>query len=174
MAIEIIIEDGTGLTNSNSYAAVTDARAYAVNRGVALSAADDVVAAQLILAMDYLENFRDRYKGSRNTTLQALSWPRKGADLYDDVAYHNEIWFPCNAIPKALVAAQCQLVIEQFNGTGLLPTTTGQFTKSEKIGPITTEFSEILGTTQQPEMPAVKALMKNLLDYRGPLMNMRG
>lgn len=174
MPISLITEDGSGLSNSNCYVGIADARAYALNRGVALSATDDVVASQILLATDYLETFRNRYKGARVSITQALSWPRCGADLYDDVAYKNLVWFPDNSIPQQLISAQCQCVIEQANGIVLLPTTTGQFIKSQKIGPIQTDYSETLGTTQQPEMPAVKALLRNLIVFMGPLANRRG
>lgn len=174
MTISLIVEDGSGLSNANCYVGVDDARDYATNRGVTLSGTDDAVAVQILLATDYLESFRDRYKGARVSITQALSWPRVGADLYDDVAYKNLVWFPSDAIPKELIAAQCQAVVEQANGIVLMPTTSGQFVTQETVGPLTTKYSEVLGTSQQPFMPAVKALLRNLIIFTGLLRNMRG
>ncbi|WBF76993.1 hypothetical protein PSV3_00292 [Septimatrevirus PSV34] len=52
MAITIVVEDGSGVTNANSYVSVADARIYASNRGVELPLDDDELAAMLIRSTD--------------------------------------------------------------------------------------------------------------------------
>lgn len=160
MAIAIIIEDGTQVVNANSYVDLATVRSYALNRGVALSVTDDVVAAQLILAKDYIESKNDEFVGSRVTTTQVLSWPRQNVLQFDGS------FLPTNTIPQALKDAQCQLVIEQFNGIVLMPTTdpaSGGFVTHEKVDVLETTYSERVGTTREPIMRAVDALLKTLL-----------
>lgn len=161
MASTLIIEDGTGIEDANSYADASEARAYATLRGIALPAVPssgvDPVEPWLIKAADYLESLNYIY--FKATTDQALSWPRKVKS--DDVDPDLYI------LPTLLIKAQCQLVIEQFNGIDLMPTTAGgrdgQFVVREKIDVIETMYSEKLGTLSTPTMPAVNALLRDLV-----------
>lgn len=72
MAITIVVEDGSGVTNANSYVSVADARIYASNRGVELPLDDDELAAMLIRSTDYLEAQACRFQGKPTSTTQAL------------------------------------------------------------------------------------------------------
>ena len=57
----IVVEDGSGKTDSNSYIDEAGLTTYATDRGITLTAADDAAkAALLIQAMDYIEqkNFK--------------------------------------------------------------------------------------------------------------------
>src|ERR1035437_561171 len=110
----LTIEDGSGVADANSYVDAADARTYAAARGVVLSVTDSVVETQLILAMDYLEALD--YIGAQVNNTQVLSWPRKNIIIDPDTP------FPTNEIPPNLIAAECQLVVEQFNGINLQPT----------------------------------------------------
>src|ERR1044072_1066406 len=100
MAITIIVEDGTGVTDANAYVDVAAARAYAEQRGVTLPADDDVIAAWLIQATDYLESFACKYQGRKTDCAQSLQWPRKCVVICCAP-------FPDNEIPKQLKSAQC-------------------------------------------------------------------
>ncbi|WEM33665.1 head-tail adaptor [Pseudomonas phage PSA-KC1] len=64
MAITIVVEDGSGVTNANSYVSVADARIYASNRGVELPLDDDELAAMLIRSTDYLKRRRAAIKAA--------------------------------------------------------------------------------------------------------------
>ena len=54
MAITITVEDGSNVANANSFVTIAEARSYAVERGVTLSATDDDVAVQIIKAKTIL------------------------------------------------------------------------------------------------------------------------
>lgn len=154
-----VIEDGTGKSDANSYISSDDAKAYALARGVTLPSDID---AKLTLAMDYLES-RD-YVWARATTTQALSWPRKHQGwLCNDPAQ----WW----MPAEIAKAQAQLVIEQFNGVVLQPTTPGgvdgRFVIREKVDVIETTYSERLGTLDTPTMRAVDALLRHVVVLGG-------
>lgn len=158
----LIIEDGSGVTGANSYIDAAGARAYATARGVTLDPSDAVVEAQLINAMDYLEGLN--YKGSPVSVTQALEWPRKNT-VY---AFDPTTPFPSNQIPVSLVDAQCQLVIEQANGIDIEPTVAGNGGVAgaiieDKVDVLTTRYSDKIGTTSEPIMPKVNALLRGLV-----------
>ena len=92
----ITVEDGTGLTTSNSYATVVEANTYHVDvlNSTAWDASADPEAA-LIMATRLLDE-KVKWRGSRNSRAQALRWPRS-------YVYAN------NAIPQWLKNATAEL-----------------------------------------------------------------
>lgn len=153
----LVIEDGTGKADSNSYVEVSEAQAYATARGITLPADESL----LIKAMDYLEAQRARYQGAKtNPGVQALQWPRTGVIL--DCSYA----LPDNVIPVELKNAQMQLALEVFAGNTLLPSSDGRVVKREKVDVIEREFmtGSDLGTggLPSPSFPAVEALLAPL------------
>lgn len=153
----LVIEDGTGMSNANSYGSLAGARNYASDRGITLSTDDTVVNGQLVNATDYLESFD--YVGLQKTNTQSLSWPRTG------VVYPDGSDFPTTAIPSKLVAAQYQAVIDQFNGVELEPSidfSDGSIIE-EKVDVLLTKFSENRNTSHQPFLPKVYNLIQGLL-----------
>lgn len=155
----LVVEDGTGVANANTYVDATDARAYALARGVVLSAVDAAVEVQLTLAMDYLEDLD--YIGAQVSNTQALSWPRKNILIDPDTP------FPSNEIPSNLIAAECQLVVEQASGINLQPsynlTGGAGAILEERVDVLDTKYSEKIGTTAEPVMPKVIALLRHLV-----------
>lgn len=149
MAVTLVVEDGTGKADANTYVSLADVRAFATQRGISVSSDDDVLGAQIILAADYVEGFT--YEGERATDEQALSWPRECTDFDEDV------------IPPSLMRAQTLLVIEQAQGVNLFPTaTSGKFVKRRKVGPIETEYSENINVDGRPSFPQVDRLLEPL------------
>lgn len=77
----LIVEDGTGLANANSYASLTEANAYHDARLHALewtAATDATKEKALALATTTLDAMVV-WQGDRMTGEQALAWPRSGA-----------------------------------------------------------------------------------------------
>jgi hypothetical protein len=159
MSIAIIIEDGSIVTNANSFVTIAEARSYALQRGVELSAIDDEVAAQLIKASDYLESFAEKYKGEMVSFEQFLQWPRLGVYLYN-----SETEFPSNLIPKELKNAQCAVVLAIAEGVEIMPNySNADFVIEETVGPITTKYADPVKTGVLPTLTAVDALLQPLL-----------
>ena len=161
MPATLIVEDGSGVTNANSYETVAGVRAYALNRGIVLSAVDNDVIVQLITACDYLESFADQYVGQPVLYTQALSWPRQM------VQFDPNTPFPTNAIPTQLIQAQDEAVIAIFQGITLQPDVDysgGGYLIEAKVGPIISKYSEKIGTTSEPILPKVMAKLKMLLN----------
>jgi hypothetical protein len=103
--MSIVIEDGTLVSGANSYVSLTDARAYAVARGVTLPADNDDAEAVLLKAVDYLESFDSRYKGERVDRDQSLAWPRSGVTI-------EGFEWDSTEIPRQVLNAQLALVVE--------------------------------------------------------------
>lgn len=160
--MEIVVEDGTGLPNANSYSDVTEARDFAQARGVTLGN-DEAVKAFLISAMDWLEI--KSYKGTPTfPDVQALAFPRTGI-LWDCRV------LPGNLIPRALKSAQLQLVVEQSRGLALMPATDGTVVKRKKTDVLEKEFfsAQELGLSGAPvpSFPMVNALLEGLISTSG-------
>lgn len=168
----LIVEDGTGLSNSNSYVSEDEAREYAEARGVELPDGDAEVAAMLISAMDYLEAQRSRFQGSKtHPGVQALQWPRVGVVL--DCSYI----LPDNIIPSELKQAQMALAMEVNAGRQLLPSSDGRVVKKEKVDVIEREFmtGQDLGRTglPAPTFPLVDGLLAPLFAACGGGFSLR-
>jgi hypothetical protein len=178
----LLIETGAGVAGANSYgvagagattnaaATLAAARAYALDRGVILSADDAVVTAQLIHGTDYIESYARQFVGSPASVTQGLSWPRVS------VLQSDSSIFPSNELPQPLLNALYQLCIDQNAGTVLMPTTDpavdGGFVIEEAVGPISTKYSERIGTTKQPVLRAFDAIISALL-YTSSLIGVR-
>ena len=85
----IIVEDGSNVPNANSYASLADIRAYALNRGITLSATDSVLEPMVFKSMDYIESVGANFQGTQTYTAptytaQSLQWPRS-AILYQSL-----------------------------------------------------------------------------------------
>lgn len=147
----LIIEDGTVISDANSYVTVAEVRAYALARGITLSTTDSDVEVYLIKAGDYLNSI-DNFRGDAVEFEQSMKWPRSNV-------YVGLYPVASDAIPTAIKKAQMQLVLHLADGIDLNPITTGNFIKREKIGPLETEYSENINTDAAPTLPLVEALL---------------
>lgn len=158
MPITIVVEDGTGVASANSYVTVAEARTYAENRGVTLSAVDDEVAAMLIKAVDYLEAQCCRYQGAKVDENQALCWPRTGVYFGS-----SETEFASDAIPNNLKSAQNALAMAVNQGIDLLPNLlASDYVTEETVGPITTKYANPVTVGMSPNLNAAEALLAPL------------
>lgn len=157
----LVIEDGTGLANSQSYATVAELRAYAALRGKTVPAADIDCEVLLVKAMDYLE--AQEYIGDRGSKEQALSWPRLNADV--------EQWpLDPDEIPRQLVQAQCALAIEAQT-VNLLPTRDvndpGPAVSKSVAGAVSVAYANDGRVRSTPAVASAKALLRLLLRNSG-------
>lgn len=99
----IVVEDGTGKADAVAFITVAFADAYHAARGrtdwTALSDANCELA--IVRATDYIElRFGSRFRGSKITQGQALSWPR--LDAYDN---SGNLMYGSDAVPRQLQKA---------------------------------------------------------------------
>jgi len=159
----IVVEDGTGLADAETYVSVDDCKAYLNARGKTAFGllAEGVQEAALRNAADYLDaKYGPRLQGYRLLVTQALYWPR------ECVSYDNVTWDPA-PLPVPLVRACCEAAALASAGTDLFEPLDrgGQVTeKLEIVGPITERTkwagSAPVGTTY----PAIDRLMGPLCD----------
>lgn len=158
----LVIEDGSGKPDSQSYATVQNLRDYAGLRGATVPDDDTACEVLLIKAIDRMEAERDNYQSERVYQRQALSMPR--VDMYVDN------WpIPSNEIPRLAIQCQCALAIEAQT-SDLMPTTpanaSGPIT-SETVGPITTVYANPGSVMRTPAVAKADALLRPLLKRSG-------
>lgn len=119
----LVIEDGTGLTNADSYIDVIFADAYFLKRGITQWDALTNQESLIIRAMDYIEN-NYSYKGTKLVSTQALQFPR----LIDGETVY----------PIALKNSVCELALKS-NDEDLLADT-DKTTIREKVGDLEIEY----------------------------------
>ncbi len=156
--MSLIIEDGSGVTDANSYASLAQVRAYVAARGLALPVADADVEELLVLACDYLETLESKYKGSKTDATFVLAWPRQDVFLYNSATAFDK-----NTIPPVLIQAQCQLAVDA-NSVDLLPTGSGREVTSEKVDVIEVHYAETKGTSVLPDLNKANAILQPLLN----------
>lgn len=145
----LIVEDGTGVLNADSYVSVADAKAYALSRAANFPTGDAEIQILLIQAMDYLEALRP-VQGSKTYFTQSLQWPRSGVRI-------DCIDFPFDAIPAVLKKAQMQLAIDAHLLGDLQPTTDGFAVAREKVDVIEIEYATggRLSNSTSPSQPVL-------------------
>ncbi len=150
----LIIEDGTGKEDSNSYVTAAELVTFAALRGVTIPDTAPEQEVLLIKGVDYVESFGSRLSGTKNTGTQAMQWPRTGATA-DGYAVTS------TDIPAQLKKAQLQAALESVT-TSLLGTSANPTgIKKEKVDIIETEYFE-RGASIDPEYPAIMAHLKLL------------
>lgn len=148
----LVIEDGTGKTNAQSYASASTLTAYATARAITLTAATDAAKeALLIQGMDYIE--AQNFKGYKYTDDQALQWPRGGVFIDSYIVDYNEI-------PQLLIDALCEVAIGIDGGTNPLANEE-RATKREKVDVIEVEYMD--GARNTTYLKAAESKLRKLL-----------
>ena len=147
---------------TDSYCTLAELRSYALARGVTLSTTDATVEAQAIKAMDYIEARRDRFQGYKTDDDQALQFPREYLYI-DGVLIDNDV------VPTVVKNAQCQLVVDQYNGVDITPNHTSASLPviQKTVGPLTTKYSDRYGANTTPYLQKVNDLLKPVYKNTG-------
>ncbi len=99
----LIIEDGTGKPDAESFVTAADLVEYATNYGVTIPADEPSQEALLRRAAVAMDDYN--WKGERASVDQALSWPRRYVDIDGDVK-------PSDLIPARIKHGQMALAAE--------------------------------------------------------------
>lgn len=142
----LIVEDGTGVANANTYATRAEVSAFAALRGATLPTSNAAIDQLLVKAADYTEAFRTRYQGTKVSGTQALQFPRVGV-------YVDGFLVGSTTIPDDLKNAQMQAAVE-YNTVDLLPNQ-GKNIKKKKVDVIETEYQDGDGSITAPTFPKV-------------------
>lgn len=154
----LIVEDGSIVIGANSYVSIIEIRAYCEGRGIELPTADSDVEVMAVLAFDYLESFRERYKGKPTTDNQRTAWPRTGVEI-------DCYSLPSNEIPWQLKEAQCQATGEALE-VDLMPNSSAAV-KREKVDVLEVEYQDSVADGVPPSFPKVYTKLSMLLSSSG-------
>jgi len=152
----LIVETGTSLPNSESYASVAAADARCTALGVTdwLPLTEGAKEIALRVATQFmLANYRQRWAGRRVYQAQALDWPR-----YDVCA--DGFLVPSNVVPAEVVNACIDLAARSARGEELMPDLDRTISR-ETVGPITTVYEN--GAAESPRFRAVDRMLEPYL-----------
>lgn len=143
----LVIEDGTGKADANSFVARADYIAEALRRGVVI-ADNDAADVELTKAIDYILA-RPCWRGNETYPgVQALPFPRTVYDGFGQLVY------PADVVPSDVKRAQVLLALAVHDGIDLMPNVSGGSAAitREKIGPIDTSY-EVSTLYDTPSLP---------------------
>jgi len=141
----LIVEDGTGKTDADSYISQADATTYIgkyTGSTTWAGATSDNKDAALRRAAQYLDlAYGDKWKGQRKTEDQSLDWPRY------NVLDRDGFYVDSDSVPVAVKNAQCEMAVEILdNGEPMTKLENAGSVKkyAVRVGPIS-ESTEYLG-----------------------------
>lgn len=141
--VDLVVEDGTGKEDANSYASIEQADTYFESRGVtawtSISGDADEKKIALIKATSYLDNrYRGRWHGARSNETQALAWPR--SDVLDGDGFEvAEDKVPTLVLYATMEAAKRALSGELYADWS--PSAPGITSESKSVGPLSKSVS---------------------------------
>jgi hypothetical protein len=135
----LIIEDGTGKPNAESYSSADDLVMYAGKFGVTIPtevSAQEALLRRAALAMDGM-----KWKGRKSNNEQALSWPRRGVELDFEIK-------PDNYLPARIQYGQMALASEiHQDDIDPIEKRKGAVTLERVEGAVTREYATISNTS---------------------------
>ena len=158
----LVVETGSGLASSESYASLDDANAYHEAFGNASwgDLDSDVQEQALRRATEFMEGrYGPLWSGFRATSTQALAWPRIGVRIKSLLGGINCL---STVVPSAVRRACCSLALRA--ATKALIADQGQRKSSVTVGPITTTFAE--GSAPANQYPEIDAMLRPWLRTR--------
>ncbi|MHA6127141.1 DnaT-like ssDNA-binding protein [Pseudomonas fluorescens group sp. PF-1] len=156
----LIIEDGTGKPDAESYASAEDLAMYAVKFGVTIPA--DVPVQEALLRRAAVAMDGKTWKGRKTNSEQALSWPRRGVELDYEIK-------PDNYLPARIQYGQMALAAEiHQDDIDPIDKRKGAVTLERVEGAVTREYAAIPNTSGRlmpaaPDRPSATQFSDYLL-----------
>ena len=144
----LVVEDGTGKSDAQSYVSVETFKSWATSRGYVLPAADADIEAMLLKACDFIE--RKTFSGTPLVATQSLSFPRNIMDEYGG--------YESTGVPGKLVAAQELLAMESMNGPLTAAARANKYTAT-KIDQIYLKYADSSEGSGDLYFPAIDDLL---------------
>lgn len=156
----LILEDGTGVEDANTYVSVQEARDIATSRGLVLSSDETILSGNLVSSADRITSYENRFSGVRMNGVQGLSYPRNRSYRYGSV-------YPNTSIPKELKLAQVTLAALINEGVEIW-TSSSAGIKEETVGPLTTIYSDSAAdSVGNPALPIIESILDPLFVQMG-------
>jgi len=157
----LIVSDGTGLSNADSYISLDDARTYAENYGYTLPDDDTDAEVSLRKGAVYVDLFESSFSGYRLKGTQSLAWPRVGA--YKCSGY-NQIDIPSDEIPLEVQYAQVIAASYYAAGVAVRANDDGLGVASkEVVGAVKVSYFDNGKTGTSTEITEATDMLNNLL-----------
>ena len=161
--MSLIVEDGTGLANAQSYISVADADTYFTEHSApAVWTAASTAAKEkaLKLAAQYMDAiFKMRWKGIRKQETQALDFPRYGIEDRDGYFLSSD------ALPTPIKQACAEYAVRSITNE-LYPDLTADSgslsAKRVKVGPIEVDKQWAGGTRPYRRYSIVEAMLVDM------------
>ena len=146
----LIVEDGTGLADAESYVTIAEFKAYHNARGNDIESLENAIIEQLLRkATDYMiAAYRQRWAGSRVNATQSLDFPRYNVPT-NDVYY--SYYLPNDTVPNEVKNACAELALKAIAGDLMADLTQGVVREKadvieveyDKFSPVQTRYSQI-------------------------------
>ena len=156
----LTVEDGTQVTNANTYISDVNFTDYCDARGLTYPATDSAREQLIIKAKDYLEGFRRQFQGFKVSADQALQWPRTGVYLDDYPVDSDEI-------PQILKDAQSRIAFDLQNGSFQAVGNSREVKSEEVQGAVRVEYFQSGSNVKNYRSKAVEDLLSPLLRAGG-------
>lgn len=156
----IVVEDGSGLVNAESFSSIADVTDYLERRNretawLALSEAEQ--EAKLRDTTDYLVNkYRGQWRGWIVSTLQSLPFPR--LEVVDEEGR------TLTGVPDILIACQCELINLAMSDPFVDVVTASAIKRErDKLDVLESEVEYVGGKSTRPKYVKVHEMIKPLL-----------
>lgn len=166
----LVVEDGSAVTNAESYVSIADASTYHTtwaNTAWAAAASDAIREGALRKATRYLDaTYGPRWKGHRSTATQALDWPRSWVYTREDYLV------AANSVPQQLKDACAEMALKALS-EDLMPDLSDTGTVSSEsitVGSISSSTTFMGGKSPVKKYRAVDALVSTIVDGPGELI----
>lgn len=157
----LVVEDGTGRVDAESYLSVAEADAYHTNHGNSTwSGAAAVKEAALRRATRYLDgHYRARWKGFKRLRTQALEWPRY--EVYDLSGYDID----SDSVPQAVKNALAEAALRELTDANSLQPDLSRVVQSETVqaGPVSSSKTYSSEAVARTTYPVVDELLSALV-----------
>ena len=151
LEMQFVVEDGTGKSDSTSYATVIEFLQYWKNKGQTVTATDNEIKAWLNNATEYIDK-EYFFMGKISNPGQSLKWPR----IY--VKKNEWIFYEYNEIPKEVKNSVCYLAKQLQTESEFYKENTSL--KSYRIGPVSKTFDKVQSTR---DFPIVESYLRNIV-----------
>lgn len=161
----VIVEDGTLVTDANSFVTRAEYITYAASIGVTI-ANDAAADVELIKATQFIGAHEDRLIGYKISRDQSTAYPR--SDLIIDGFSWGE-----NEIPRQVILLQMATALDIHAGIDPYnpPANPERATRRERVeGAIEVEYFGTDGTTKMSRSSTSTALLKSLLKNSGLML----
>lgn len=164
--MSIIVEDGTGISNAETYISVADTDVYLADIGTPSTSWASLSISAKEIALRVASAFLDMkymWKGSRIKLDQGLSWPRIG--VIDNEGFSRD----SVSIPKEVRNATAEMALRASNQTLFPDQETSSLLSSDlvKVGPITLKSEFIGGEPPDTKFTKVDKMLEPLIESIG-------